>query len=50
MLYLEIGAIRVEERDRRDPHKRRNILKSGSAFAWMGFRFNSFKNSDRNVN
>ena len=31
MIYLEIGATRVEERDRRDPHKRRNIWKSGSA-------------------
>ena len=27
-IYLEMGATRVEERDKRDPHKRRNILNS----------------------
>ena len=27
-MYLEMGATRVDERDRRDPHNRRNILSS----------------------
>ena len=49
MIYLDIGATRVEERDRSDPHRRRNIFNLCKCISMKNFRFKGFKTSNRNV-
>ena len=49
-MYLEMGATRVDERDRRDPHNRRNILSSAiSKHVNIILRFTGFQIVFRNV-
>ena len=48
MMYLEMGATRVEERDKTDPHKRRNILEIWKCISVV-FMFKDLETSNRNV-
>ena len=49
MIYLDMGATRVEERDRSDPHRRRNIFSLWKCISMIIFRFKGLKTSNRNV-